>query len=224
MATGQVRWLPLESNPDVMTKFLTDLGLPEPWAVVDVLGFDDDLLAILPQPVAALILLFPVSKVERKEEGDESLIGKVYWMKQTIRNACGTIALLHSVGNNTDKIQLTEGSLLRKFFDNTSNLDPQDIGKQLENNTDISSTHETHAQEGQTSAPDISEEIDFHFVAFVERNGHLYQLDGCKKGPIDHGQSTPESFLKDAAAVCRQIVSQNPDCLNFTAVALSQVV
>ena len=40
-------------------------------------------------------------------------------MKQTISNACGTVALLHSVANNTDSIKLKEGALKvfqTKFF------------------------------------------------------------------------------------------------------------
>ena len=30
----------------------------------------------------------------------------VYFMRQTISNACGTIALLHAVGNNTDELSI----------------------------------------------------------------------------------------------------------------------
>jgi hypothetical protein len=38
-------------------------------------------------------------------------------MKQTISNACGTVALLHSVLNNLESIQLKEGALkVRKGY------------------------------------------------------------------------------------------------------------
>ena len=30
----------------------------------------------------------------------------VFFMKQTIGNACGTIGIIHSIANNTDKIPL----------------------------------------------------------------------------------------------------------------------
>lgn len=31
------------------------------------------------------------------------------------------------------------------------------------------------------------EEVEEHFIAFIEKNGKLYELDGCKKCPVDHG-------------------------------------
>lgn len=36
---------------------------------------------------------------------------KVYFMKQTVGNACGTIGLLHAIGNNLSQIELG-----REFF------------------------------------------------------------------------------------------------------------
>ena len=61
------RWLPIESNPDVMNKFLENCGLPsEKWAITDVYGLDEALLALLPRPVLSLMLLFPIN--EKYEE------------------------------------------------------------------------------------------------------------------------------------------------------------
>ncbi|KAK0180850.1 hypothetical protein PV327_003187 [Microctonus hyperodae] len=54
--------IPLESNPDVMTKFIHQLGVPSKWTLVDVYGLDQDVLAIVPKPTLALILLYPHSK------------------------------------------------------------------------------------------------------------------------------------------------------------------
>ena len=59
----------------------------------------------------SIICVWPrVQELEDKAEGAESS-GKVFYMKQTISNACGTVALLHSVANNTDVIELKEGAL-----------------------------------------------------------------------------------------------------------------
>lgn len=57
------------------------MGLSADWAVVDVIGFDPELLAFLPAPVTALILLYPAKAAEDGEEGDASLGNKVYYMK-----------------------------------------------------------------------------------------------------------------------------------------------
>ena len=70
------RWLPIESNPEVMNKFLHNCGLPkEQWAVTDVFGLDEPLLAMLPQPVLSLMLLFPINDryIEHCTKQEEAL-------------------------------------------------------------------------------------------------------------------------------------------------------
>lgn len=64
-------WLPLESNPDVINRYVSKLGVNSEWAYSDVWGLDDEILAFVPQPVLALLVLFPITdKYEafRKEE------------------------------------------------------------------------------------------------------------------------------------------------------------
>ena len=56
------RWLPIESNPEVMNKFLHEAGLSKEWAIADVFGLDPELLAMLEQPVLSLLLLFPINE------------------------------------------------------------------------------------------------------------------------------------------------------------------
>ena len=98
MAEGKQaeRWLPIESNPEVMNSFLKKLGVPEDWEINDVFGLDPELLLMLPQPVLSLLLLFPITEkyesfAREQEEAmkNVSVSEKLYYMKQTISNACG---------------------------------------------------------------------------------------------------------------------------------------
>lgn len=220
-------WVPLESNPEVMSKFLYNLGMPQKWAVTDVFGLDEVLLAMVPRPVFAVILLFPLNRKREQEQisemktGDSVLSKNVYFMKQTVKNACGTVALIHSVCNNISSLGLGPDTPLLHFFESTKNEDPVTRGKQLETNAQICTAHKESAQEGQTQAPDVNEDVDLHFIALVHVDGHLYELDGRKDYPINHGQTTPESLLQDAAVVCKQYMSRDPDNVNFTVVALA---
>lgn len=206
-----------------MSDFLHKMGLSQEWGVVDVIGFDDELLQFLPQPVVALILLYPVSKVQCDGDGLETVPGDVYFMKQTIGNACGTIALLHAVGNSLEQLSLEPESVLQRFFKKTAEMSPEERGHELETSSEISQTHESSAQAGQTAAPDLTDDVDYHFVAFVHKNGILYQMDGRKCGPIAHGTTSADTLLQDAAVVCKKTMTQNPECLNFTAVALTKL-
>ena len=37
--------------------------------------------------------------------------------------------------------------------------------------------------------PNIEDDVDLHFIVFVEKDGDLYELDGAKPFPINHGTS-----------------------------------
>uniref|UniRef100_A0A1B6L6K8 Ubiquitin carboxyl-terminal hydrolase n=1 Tax=Graphocephala atropunctata TaxID=36148 RepID=A0A1B6L6K8_9HEMI len=222
-------WLPLESNPDVMNKLLVSVGVPEKWQIVDVYGLDPDLLAVVPRPVVALILLFPTSdkyeehRVTQEEEvksKGQTVSSDVYYMKQYAQNACGTVALLHSIGNNLDKIHLGDGCL-KQFFDDTKQSTPEERGEMLMKNAGVISAHQALAQEGQTEAPSPNEPVNFHFVSFVCKDGHLYELDGRKSFPINHGTCTSDTLLEDGAKVIQEYTSRDPDDIRFTVVALT---
>ncbi|KAG0243596.1 Ubiquitin carboxyl-terminal hydrolase isozyme L3 [Actinomortierella wolfii] len=223
----KIRWLALESNP----AYVRDLGVKEPWRYVDVMGLDDDLLGFIPQPVHAVILLFPINDVyqayiqeERKriEEEGQIVSDKIVFYPQTIANACGTMGVLHSIANNWAHggiIQLEEDSIIKRFLEKTLPMAPADRAKALETDKDLARVHEGHASTGQTETPDLQAEVDLHFVCLIERDGHLYELDGNKPWPVNHGKTSPDTFLKDAAKVAREFVKRDPDNYNFSVIA-----
>lgn len=224
------RWLPLESNPDVMTKFLTCLGMKKTWEFGDVYGLDVELLSMVPRPVCAVLLLFPITeKYEAfKKEEEDRLKGKqdissdVYFIKQTIGNACGTIGIIHAVANNLKHLEFESDSALKMFLEKTSKMNPEQRAAFLETDDSIRVTHESSAQEGQTEAPSADERVNLHFIAFVNVGGQLYELDGRKPFPIVHGKTSEDTLLEDAVEVCKLFMARDPDEVCFTIIALSK--
>lgn len=93
-----------------MSSLVHKLGLSQKLAFHDVFSIDEpELLAFVPRPAHALLLVFPVSKTYEKfriQEDKDRLEyqghgpeEEVVWYKQTIGNACGLIGLLHGVSN-----------------------------------------------------------------------------------------------------------------------------
>uniref|UniRef100_A0A8C5RCP4 Ubiquitin carboxyl-terminal hydrolase n=2 Tax=Laticauda laticaudata TaxID=8630 RepID=A0A8C5RCP4_LATLA len=131
------------------------------WQFVDVYGSDPELLGLVPRPVCALMLLFPVTEkyetFRMKEEESIKAQGQevkpgVYFMKQTISNACGTIGLIHAIANNRDKIDFEKDSSLKKFLDESVPMNPEQRAKYLE----------TYEVTSSDEAPTTSEHKLFH--------------------------------------------------------------
>jgi ubiquitin carboxyl-terminal hydrolase L3 len=94
---------------------------------MDMIGFDPELLAMIPRPCEALIFLFPITeKYEafREEEEthlkirEQNISPNLMFYDQTIGNACGTMALLHSLANNDHLV----GKIHFNFFSKLDNL------------------------------------------------------------------------------------------------------
>ena len=91
-----------------MNKYVENLGVPGKWQFTDVFGLDPELLMMVPRPVAAVLLLYPLTENAKATEiGTEEADNKnMYFIKQTIGNACGTIGIIHSVLNNVERLEL----------------------------------------------------------------------------------------------------------------------
>ena len=145
----------------------------------------------------------------------------LYYMKQTVGNACGTVGILHAVGNATDKVTPAEGSYLDKFMQATRSMAPMEIAEYLEEEDEIEEQHTTAAAEGNTAPPPMEENVNTHFICLTAVEGSLYELDGRKKGPVNHGPSSPETLLRDACNVIKQFIERDPGEYRFTIVALA---
>ncbi|XP_042326281.1 ubiquitin carboxyl-terminal hydrolase isozyme L1 [Sceloporus undulatus] len=218
-------WQAMEINPEMLNKVLSRLGVAPGWRFVDVLGFEEDSLNAVPSPACALLLLFPLTaqhenfrKKQTEELKGQEVSSKVYFLKQTASNSCGTIGLIHAVANNQDKILFDEGSALKEFLNATADLSPDERAKRLENHKAIQDAHNAVAQEGQCRVED--DKVNFHFILFASVDGQLYELDGRMPFPINHGASSSDTLLKASAKVCRQFTEREQGEVRFSAVAL----
>lgn len=71
------------------------------WGFGDCWGLDDEALAMVPTPCIACIFLYPYSQMEARKRALGVKRGAasqaVWFMKQQISNACGSVAIMHSV-------------------------------------------------------------------------------------------------------------------------------
>ncbi|KAL5110039.1 Ubiquitin carboxyl-terminal hydrolase isozyme L3 [Taenia crassiceps] len=192
----------------------------EPMRFVDVFGTDPDMQALVPGPILSLLLLYPLTEnVKKNAIGTISMDEKCFFMKQTVSNACGTVAILHALANNVSALDLDSLPWLRKFLEKAHNSTPKERAEILENEEELSELHESCAHQGQTEVS--NSQINLHFVAFVNSGGHLIELDGRCEGPILHGTTSPNTFLADACKVVDKFMQRDPDNVNFSLMALT---
>ncbi|KAF8885143.1 ubiquitin carboxyl-terminal hydrolase [Infundibulicybe gibba] len=255
MAT-KITWIPLESNPEV------DLWSEKAGLLVarakfsDIYGLDSELLDMVPKPVHAVVLLFPLApelvdarKVEDARianEGQPHLDQTIFWMKQTISNACGTMALIHALANARQP--------LAKFIAQSHDKSPEERARLLESTSLFANIHLESASTGQTSVPtDLN--TDLHFACFVEAPDadfreraqrvsqagaeeeaeaeeakkkadekdtgmRLIELDGTRGGPIDRGPC--KNLLEDAAEFIKKTYMGRSTSLQFSMMSLGQ--
>ncbi len=180
-----------------MSHLVHQLGLSPGLGFTDVYSIDDsDLLAFVPRPSHALLLVFPISPAYEtarvaEDESRTTYAGSgpaepVTWFKQTIRNACGLIGLLHAVSNGAARAYVTPGSDLDKLLRAAEPLGPVERAELLYESEALESAHGEAAKKGDTAPPAPEESVDLHFVCFVKgADGRLWELDGRRKGPLE---------------------------------------
>jgi hypothetical protein len=116
-------------------------------------------------------------------------------------------------------------STLSKLLEESLSLQPDERAKILEDNEEVESAYATVARQGDSEVPENPEdEVDFHYVCFVRspKSGHIYELDGDRKGPIDRGKfEGAEDMLSEGCLnLVRDFITKEKDNLNFSLMAL----
>ena len=249
-------FVPLESNPESLNRLLSSMGfLVNQYRFVDMYSLSDRvLLGMIPRPVLGLLLVLPSSTAaasnsdgEKKAMTDDRSHGAVWHTRQTIGGACASHAVLHLVANLPRELR-RPSSWLDRFLTNEQHQEPQGRALLLASDPEYARIHHEAAscEKNQTTAPPRGNRVGTHFVALAaipsgdekvksgssssDRDDHvLVELDGRKAGPIQHGVTSPSTFLEDACGIVERIVSQeqqqhSKNGGNFAILALAKTV
>lgn len=190
-------WLELESDPGLFTLLVEDFGV-KGVQVEEIY----DLHCKVQGPVYGFIFLFKWIEERRSRRKvtplvdetsvfDEEIVNDMFFAHQLIPNSCATHALL-SVLLNCDNVEL--GPTLSRMKDFTKGFSPESKGYAIGNAPELAKAHNSHARPEPRHLPEKQNGISavrtmeaFHFVSYVPIKGRLFELDGLKAYPIDHG-------------------------------------
>ncbi|KAJ7768653.1 ubiquitin C-terminal hydrolase L3 [Mycena maculata] len=237
-SNGQFSGVPLESDPEIFTELVHALGIRS-LEFRDVLSINtEDVLPggdlALPLPVHAFVLVYTTTReyeasiraAQQKvhNEGhrytghgdDEPTI----WFEQTIRNACGLIAMLHAVSNlgaAGDQF-IEQDSLLAVLLRATIPLGPTEHAAALHNSAGIAQVYNRAAQRGSSPLLYAEDEVPGHYVCFTcsPKDGHIYKLDGGKNGPMDQDTflGGDQDMVSGGLKLVREFVTSKLDPAN----------
>ncbi|EOD52029.1 Peptidase C12 ubiquitin carboxyl-terminal hydrolase 1 [Neofusicoccum parvum] len=233
LVNGTKTFVPLENNPVVFSHLIRALGVSSELSFHDVYSIDEpSLLKAIPRPALALIFICPGKTYHAARDAElaalEAYDGSgeypVMWFKQTIREACGLMGLLHAVCNGGARAYITPGSSLDEFRRAAVPLKTKERGELLYNSEALERAHAAAAQLGDTEAPALGVDANGHFICFVKGDdGHLWELCGTK-GPIDRGElEEGDDALSERALRLgvRTFLEKAGDDPNFSLVALA---
>uniref|UniRef100_A0A8C8RS49 Ubiquitin carboxyl-terminal hydrolase n=1 Tax=Pelusios castaneus TaxID=367368 RepID=A0A8C8RS49_9SAUR len=202
-------WLELESDPGLFTLLVEDFGV-KGVQVEEIY----DLQSKCQGPVYGFIFLFKWIEERRSRRKvstlvdetsviDDDIVNNMFFAHQLIPNSCATHALL-SVLLNCSNVEL--GPTLSRMKDFTKGFSPESKGYAIGNAPELAKAHNSHARPEPRHLPEKQNGISavrtmeaFHFVSYVPIKGRLFELDGLKVYPIDHGPWAEDEEWTDKA-------------------------
>ncbi|KAJ7999723.1 hypothetical protein DPEC_G00197370 [Dallia pectoralis] len=202
-------WLELESDPGLFSLLVEDFGV-KGVQVEEIY----DLQSKCPSPVYGFIFLFKWIEERRSRRKvstlvdetsviDDDIVNDMFFAHQLIPNSCATHALL-SVLLNCSGVEL--GTTLSRMKTFTKGFGPESKGYAIGNAPELAKAHNSHARPEPRHLPEKQNGISavrtmeaFHFVSYVPIKDRLFELDGLKAYPIDHGPWGEEEEWTDKA-------------------------
>eukprot|EP01062_Namystynia_karyoxenos_P029116 TRINITY_DN21928_c0_g1_i1.p1 TRINITY_DN21928_c0_g1~~TRINITY_DN21928_c0_g1_i1.p1 ORF type:complete len:317 (+),score=161.84 TRINITY_DN21928_c0_g1_i1:91-1041(+) len=213
-------WCTIESDPAVFTEMMEKFGVKGA-EVVEVESMD--CMAEL-NPCYGLIFLFKWKPDKRQVEVVET--PNVYFAKQVVSNACATQAIINILLNCQDQVEV--GPHLKEFYNFTKDLTPEPRGECMGSQDVLRKVHNSFARPQCFSfdKDDGGDDDAYHFIAYMPKDGMLYELDGLQAGPIllgDAGQDWLESARPKVQERIAQVQAADTkgNGLMFTLLALT---
>ena len=157
------------------------------------------------------------AQANSEEQAD---VRKPHFIKQIVRNACGTMALLHAVINVAETCggQYPEGSFLHRLMGlAAAGKTPEELGAFLNEDPELETVHGAFASQGQSQ---MDSNTAYHFVAYVNLEGVIWEVDGRRNKPLQKGSCTQEDFGLKISALLQGYIQMDDTC-RFSLMALS---
>ncbi|OXG98332.1 ubiquitin carboxyl-terminal hydrolase L5, partial [Cryptococcus neoformans A1-35-8] len=228
MADDPSGWSLTESDPQVFSQLLNDLGV-KGLQVDDLYSLDTETLATL-KPIHALIFLFKYVSSEEEKGGEtqgvevDPLSSGVWFANQVINNSCGTLAALNAVMNIPTESSPYAGESIELG---------EELGNLREFGAGMESLEQVHAGPKQAIAdfsspfsmdpsafPEREKEDAYHFVAYLPVNGILYELDGLRRSPLMHAPVEDDWLDTARETIENRIATYPPGSLMFNLLAV----
>ncbi|CAG8688167.1 2713_t:CDS:10 [Acaulospora morrowiae] len=236
-------WVKLQSDPNLFTALMYDLGVKGVKAtevfVLDQQDNFDDLGQIY-----GIVFLFKMfggvtgdlrglhkgTEYEPIEENPKN----VYFANQVVENACATLAVLNIVLNCP---QLEIDQELKEFKDFTWDLPPATRGFSITNHPTFRKIHNSMARhpedslivEEAVSKKKTKVEIGvmgevYHYIAYVPVDGQVWQLDGLYPHPVKIGKYDDHKHWYDAArgVINERIESFQAEDMEYVLLAITK--
>lgn len=208
-------WNTVDSDPAVFNSLVEQLGVndiqfEEVYLLDDIKNFD---------PVYGIIFLFKYFATSYARNTNETSQyannNDVYFAQQLIPNACGTQAVLNILLNKDDQIDI--GEELKNFKLFTNDFDSSLKGESISNSESIRSIHNSFScpsllsddnNRNKQNENDAKNDGLFHFIGYIEKNGRIYELDGLREAPIDHGDAASDDKLSRLIEVIQERIGK----------------
>ncbi|CAG8454590.1 5925_t:CDS:10 [Diversispora eburnea] len=231
-------WVKLQSDPNLFTALMYDLGVRGAKATEVFVLDQQDNFDELGQIFGIVFLFKMIGDVsgdlrglnkDVEYEPIEELPKNVYFANQVVENACATLAILNIVLNCP---QLEIGQELKEFKDFTWELPPATRGCTIANHPTFRQIHNSMARHPEDALiveepvrkkkkSEIVEELSnevYHYIAYVPVDGQVWQLDGLFPHPVNIGGYDDLKHWYDSA---RGIINE-PEGLEYVLLAITK--